>query len=271
MRFLVIGAHPDDPDFCCAGTAIRFLEAGHDVMFLSLTDGSAGHQSQRGKVLAQRRFGEAQKVAELLGLSYKVLDTPDTELQAGIETRSSVIRLVREYRPSIIATHRPNDYHTDHRQTSLLVQDAAYLLCVPNVCPETPRLDYNPVIIYAEDFFQKPLPFHPDIVVDITSVYEKKLEALSCHESQLFEWLPFVQKFEDQPPAGKEERLRWIDAHWGFRYDVQRHKGRLSEKLPEKELAGIHQVETFEVCEYGGELTKENVRELFPFGVSLLD
>jgi LmbE family N-acetylglucosaminyl deacetylase len=270
IRLLVIGAHPDDPDFCCGGTAIRFLNTGHDVMFASLTDGSAGHQQQRGKELARRRSEEAQNVARLLGLTYKILDNPDAGLKASIEVRNSVISLIRQYQPSLIVTHRPNDYHTDHRHASLLVQDAAYLVCVPNVCPEVPRLTYNPVIVYAEDSFQKPLPFQPDIIVDITEVYNRKLAALSCHESQLFEWLPYVENMEDAPPTDGEERLGWIDAHWGFRYDAKRYWSLLRGRLPESQLAGIRQVEAFEVCEYGGGLTAENADELFPFGMKNL-
>src|SRR5262249_19298072 len=153
-------------------------QSGHAVNYLTLTNGDAGHQIQGAAALAQRRYNETQRVAEFLGINYFVLDNHDAELQASIENRKKVIKVIRETKAHLIITHRPNDYHADHRNTSLLVQDSAYLVCVPNVLPLTPRLEFNPVIVYHQDNFEKPRPFTPEIVVDITEVIDRKMEAL---------------------------------------------------------------------------------------------
>ncbi len=270
VRLIFVGAHPDDADFCCLGTAIRLIEGGHEVLFLSLTDGSAGHQEQGGAVLARRRYDEAQQVARSIGLTYRVLDNPDGGLEASLANRNALVTLIREFRPSVVITHRPNDYHTDHRHTSLLVQDAAYLLGVPHICPLTPRLERLPVILYAWDPFRKPWPFSPDLLVDITEVYGKKLKTLCLHESQLFEWLPFVEGFKDDPPREDGERLKWVDRHWGYRTEAGKFRELLRAHLPGNPgVESIRHVEAFEVCEYGGRLDADGVRELLPFAIYL--
>src|SRR5258708_6143344 len=205
LSVLFIGAHPDDADIQFGGTAIRYLQAGHEVTYLTLTNGAAEHQTLGAAALAQRRFKETQAVARFLGINYFVLDNHDAELQATIDNRKKVIQVIREVRPHLIVTHRPNDYHADHRNTSLIVQDAAYLLCVPNVLPLTPRLEFNPVIVYHQDNFTKPAPFTPEVIVDITEVIDRKMESLSHHESQVFEWIPFVEGFLQDVPADKME------------------------------------------------------------------
>src|SRR5215213_7648103 len=114
LSVLFIGAHPDDADIQFAGTAIKYLQLGHTVNFLSLTNGDAGHQTQAGGALAQRRYKESQAVAEFLGIQYVVFDNHDGELQASIENRRKVIQIIREVKANLIITHRPIDYHADH-------------------------------------------------------------------------------------------------------------------------------------------------------------
>jgi LmbE family N-acetylglucosaminyl deacetylase len=269
VKMLVVGAHPDDADLMCGGTAIRLIGAGGQVAFISMTDGSAGHHQLAGAALVRRRREEAQAAGRLLGLSYRVLHNPDGGLTDAIEPRNQLISILREFQPSLIVTHRPNDYHTDHRRTSLLVQDATYLVAVPNICPTAPALSYNPIVLYAADKFRKPLPFHPDILVDITEVYEKKLQAMACHESQFFEWLPFVQRIDEPPPAGFSERLLWLDRYWGQRTHLPRWREYLAPRLTPMEIERIRHLEGFEACEYGGLLDARTAAELLPFAISL--
>ena len=120
------------------------------------------------------------------------MDNPDGQLVPGLEERDKLMRLIRKFRPDLILTHRPNDYHPDHRYTSQLVQDSSFLVGVPNICPETPRLENMPVIAYFSDDFQKPLPFKSDVAVDIDSVMDIKVRMLDCHVSQVYEWLPWI-------------------------------------------------------------------------------
>src|SRR5262249_28005121 len=165
LRLLIIGAHPDDADYHAGGTAALYRAAGHIVKMVSLTNGDAGHHLLRGPELARRRKAEAAAAGTVIGADYDVLDNPDGELLPTLENRRQVIRLIRSFRPDLVLTHRPNDYHPDHRYTSQLVQDAAYMVTVPAVAPDTPHLAANPVIAYLPDDFQKPYPFRPSVVV----------------------------------------------------------------------------------------------------------
>src|SRR2546430_6621566 len=230
LSVLFIGAHPDDADIQFGGTAIKYLQLGQTVNYLSVTNGDAGHQTEGGGVLARRRYKETQAVAQFLGINYFVFDNKDAELQPTIENRKKVIQIMREVKADLVITHRPNDYHADHRNTSLLVQDAAYLVCVPNVLPLTPRLEVNPVIVYHQDNFKKPYPFIPEIFVDITDVIDRKMEVLACHESQIFEWIPFMDGYLPDVPKDKGERLKWLKTRWGNQANVQQFLPDLKKK-----------------------------------------
>src|SRR5947209_6171956 len=131
LRLLILGAHPDDADYAAGGTAALYRAAGHVVKMVSLTNGCAGHHLQPGPELARRRRAEAAAAGAVIGATYDVLDNNDGELLPTLENRRQVIRLIRGFRPDLVLTHRPNDYHPDHRYTSQLVQDAAYLVTVP--------------------------------------------------------------------------------------------------------------------------------------------
>ena len=115
-----------------------------------------------------------------------------------------------QWNADIVLAPRPNDYHPDHRYTGVLVQDAAYMVVVPNLIPEVPALRKNPVFLYYEDNFQRPNPFRPDIAVDLDSVIDKKVDALDSHVSQFYEWLPWVDGKLADVPAGAAERKAWL-------------------------------------------------------------
>src|SRR5436309_5944591 len=156
LRILAIGAHPDDADIKAGGTAAKWRAGGHEVKLVSLTDGGAGHQTLRRPELADRRRAEARAAGAVIGATYEVWDLPDGELEPNLEARRRVIRLIRSFRPDLLLTHRPTDYHPDHCAAGLLVRDAAYLVTVPAVCADTPHLLASPVILYFSDAFRKP-------------------------------------------------------------------------------------------------------------------
>ncbi|WP_253256279.1 PIG-L deacetylase family protein [Formosa algae] len=178
LRIIAIGAHPDDCDMKFGGTAALYAQLGHKVKFLALTNGDAGHQSMGGGVLGKRRRAEAKKAGEALGIEYDVLDNHDAELIPNLNVRHQVIRKIREWDADIVLGLRPNDYHPDHRNAGIVVQDAAYLVIVPNVTPDTPALKKNPIFLYMQDGFQKPYPFSKDIAVVIDGVMDKKRKLL---------------------------------------------------------------------------------------------
>jgi len=263
INVVVIGAHPDDADGDAGGTAIKFSEMGHNVLFVSLTNGDAGHHEKGGGALAKIRRQEAQEAGKRFGVEYIVLDNHDGELMPTLENRKDVIRLIRQWNADVVISHRPNDYHPDHRNTSILVQDAAYMVIVPNVASDVSPLRKNPVFLYAQDRFQKPYPFEPDITVDITDVYDQKIYGMAAHESQFFEWLPWTSGRLDEVPETEEARLKWLA---GLR------KPRITKEMREslvkwygEEKAGdVKVVEAFEICEYGRRPSNEEIRKLFP-------
>src|SRR5262249_42231821 len=130
---------------------------------------------------------EVERSAQVLGITTEVLDIHDGELLPTLDNRRTLTRLIREWGADVVMSHRPNDYHPDHRYTGVLVQDSAFMVAVPFFCPDLPPLKNNPVFLFYPDGFQKPNPFQPDIVVSVDAVMEKKLDALDALVSQFYE------------------------------------------------------------------------------------
>ncbi len=268
-RIQIIGAHPDDCEYACGGTAALWRQAGSEIEFVSLTDGRSGHQLQSGTELIQRRKEEAQRAAEIIGATCRVEDIPDGHMEATLENRLKVIQLIREFQPDLVITNRPNDYHADHRYTSQLVQDASFLLRVPNVLPEVPALDKMPVIAYFWDAFQKPYPFATDCAVAIDSVYDIKIQQLTTHESQFLEWLPWLDGKLDEVPAAsaQQERLDWVKGYFNWLHSpaiAEIEQKSVVNRYGQAKANTIRQVEAFELCEYGEQPEPGMFEQLFP-------
>jgi LmbE family N-acetylglucosaminyl deacetylase len=266
-RILAIGAHPDDCDIKAGGTAAKWCRLGHVVQLVSLCDGSAGHQTVWGPPLAQRRRAEAKAAAGVIGANYEVMDFPDGELQPTLEARRRVIRLIRSFRPDLLLTHRPTDYHPDHCHTGLLVQEAAYLVTVPGICPEIPHLERSPVILHFSDAFKKPCRFEPHVAVDIGEELDKVIDMLHCHTSQFYEWLPYNAGHLDQVPEGDAARRRWLAERIGRRIRplADRYRDLVVETYGRERGPRVDYIEAFEVSEYGAPLDTAARARLFPF------
>ncbi|MCB0112152.1 MAG: PIG-L family deacetylase [Caldilineaceae bacterium] len=267
LRILIIGAHPDDPDYSVGGTAALYARAGHTVKMVSLTNGDAGHHEEGGAPLAWRRRKEAAAAGAQLGVDYITLDIHDGALLPTLENRNTVIALIREFQPDLITVHRPNDYHPDHRYASQLVQDASYMVTVPNVVSHVPHLRTMPVIVHSWDHFQKPYPFRADVVVAIDETVEQKVDALHCHTSQMYEWLPYNGRYLDEVPADRALRREWLRQRVEERLSRQAnlYRERLIELYGADRGRAVRYAESFEACEYGTQLTAENLTRLFPF------
>ena len=263
LRIIFIGAHPDDCDIKGGGTAALFVEMGHQVKFLSVTNGDAGHQSQGGGMLAKRRIAETQEVAKRLGVSYDVLDNHDGELLPTLEIRLQIIRKIREWKADVVIAPRSNDYHPDHRYTGVLVQDAAFMVGVPNVAPDVEPLRKNPVFLYFQDNFKKPNPFQPDIAVDITPVIAKKLAGLDAHQSQFYEWLPWIGNYESELPKDPAKYKEWLLQKRVAKPNPEVQKSLVKWYGPTR-AAKVLYAEAFEICEYGSQPTEADLRNLFP-------
>jgi len=268
LRIIAFGAHPDDCEIKAGGVAALWAAAGHHVKFVSLTNGDIGHWRMAGGPLAQRRAAECQKAATILGITTEVLDIHDGELMPTLENRRTVVRLIRQWKADIVLSHRPNDYHPDHRYTGVLVQDAAYMVTVPFFCPDVPHLKTNPVFLYYADHFKRPYPFRPDVVVAIDEVIDKKVAAVAQMESQ----------FLEGGVAGHEGKIPKDEAEWSARREEVRtyfqrrfaelgeaYRTKLVETYGRERGTRARYAEAFELCEYGRQPSPDELRKLFPF------
>jgi len=263
LRVIAFGAHPDDCDEKAGGLAAKYAAAGHRVKFVSLTNGDAGHYAEGGGPLAKRRRGEAQEAGRRIGIEYEVLDNHDGELLPTLEVRRQVIREIRAWRADIVLAPRPNDYHPDHRYTGVLVQDASYMVTVPDVVTDVPALKNNPVFLYFSDRFIRPQTFRPDIVVAIDDVFEKKIDMLDAHVSQMYEWLPWHDGKLDEVPKDPVARKKWLAEERRSR--VWPDWKAALEKWYGRQASSVQHAEAFEITEYGRQPEEAEIRKLFPF------
>jgi len=263
LHVIAFGAHPDDCDMKAGGLAAKYAAAGHLVKFVSVTNGDAGHYEQGGGALAKRRRAEAEEAGRRIGITYDVLDNHDGELLPTLEVRRQIIRKIREWHADIVLAPRPNDYHPDHRYTGVLVQDASYMVTVPNLVTDSPALKKNPVFLYFSDRFTRPQPFHADVAVSIDDVFEKKIGMLDAHVSQMYEWLPWHDGRLAEVPKSPEARREWLARQRpclvepGWREALQKWYG--------AQAASVRRAEAFEITEYGRRPDDAEIRKLFPF------
>ena len=267
-RVIVFGAHPDDPEIGAAGVAAMWAAKGHAVKLVSCTNGDIGHWKQAGGELYRRRKAEVERAAKLMGYEVEQMDNHDGELEPTLENRKKVTRLIRQWKADIVISHRPNDYHPDHRYTGVLVQDAAYMVTVPNFCPEVPHLTKNPIFLYSSDRFEKPNPFAADIIVDIGPVMEKKLDGLLGMVSQFYEGgANGDESLMNPDPEFKKKRWAEVRARFVNRQmDVaNRYRKSLEDYYGKERAAKVQYAEAFEICEYGRRPDKAEIKKLFPF------
>lgn len=268
LRIIAFGAHPDDCEIQVGGTAALWARAGHHVLFVSVTNGDIGHWREAGGPLAVRRKHEVDRAHEILGIQGVVLDNHDGELEPTLENRRTLTRLIREWNADLVLGPRTNDYHPDHRYTGILVQDAAYMVTVPFFCPDVPAMKKNPVFMYYTDRFQKPAPSRPDVVVSIDAVIEKKLDALGVMISQFAEGgANGSADLYPADPAGQEQRKRAVRENFSRRFQAlaARFHQELAAWYPGDKAKAVKHGEAFEICEYGGQPDKRELRRLFPF------
>ncbi|MEI6679296.1 MAG: PIG-L family deacetylase [Mariniphaga sp.] len=269
IRVIAIFAHPDDGDSKMGGTATLWAKMGVAVKFLSLTNGDAGHFKEGGGALAKRRREEARCAAKKYGIDeYTVLDNHDGELQPDLNVRLQVIREIRKWNADVVIGMRPNDYHPDHRNSGKLVEDASYMVTVPNVANDVPALKKNPLFLYMQDHFKKPNPFSHDIVVGIDEVIDIKFDGLNEHISQVYEWLPWIGnggEIDKSVPIDPVERKIWLKKKWidkSIMSDDQ--KAGLEKWIGKEKAAAFKYAESFEITEYGSQPSEADIRRLFP-------
>jgi N-acetylglucosamine malate deacetylase 1 len=268
LRIICFGAHPDDCELKAAGVGAMWAVKGHKVKFVSVTNGDIGHWRESGPALARRRKAEVEAADKSLGIVTEILDIHDGELEPTLANRKTITRLIREWNADIVMSHRPNDYHPDHRYTGILVQDAAFMVAVPKFIPEITPLKRNPVFLYYSDRFQKPNPFKPDVVVAIDDVEARKIAALERMESQFYEGGANGGP-ELVPSEPKAQAKRRDDVRAGFqardRHSARQFRDKLVELYGPDRAMKVEFAEAFEVCEYGRQPDAAELRRLFPF------
>jgi LmbE family N-acetylglucosaminyl deacetylase len=272
LRIVVFGAHPDDAEFKAGGTALKWARLGHHVKLVSVTNGDIGHWRNAGGELAQRRTAEVRECARIWGVASEVLDIHDGELLPTLENRKMITRVIREWNADLVISHRPWDYHPDHRYVGVLVQDAAFMVTVPFFCPDIPHLRKNPVFMYSSDGFQKPYPFTPSIAVGLTAEeLESKVKGLNELASQVYEGgalgsEEYVEKTVP-PESDPAARLAWLTRRWQARQsgEAEKFRGELEKWYGAQRGGAFKFAETFELCEYGARASEGELRRLFPF------
>jgi N-acetylglucosamine malate deacetylase 1 len=267
LRIIVFGAHPDDPEYRGAGVAMKWAKAGHHVKLVATTNGDIGHWQSAGGPLAERRKKEVMEVARQLGVTNEVVDIHDGEILPTLENRKIITRLIRQWNADIVITNRPNDYHPDHRYTSVLVQDSAYMVTVPFFCTDTPFLKKNPVFLYTSDRFQKPNPFKPDVAVAIDDVMEPTLDALLVMESQIHEGgANGYEGIYPTDPAARQKRKDQVRTSLARRYagEADRYRDLLVKMYGEERGRKVKYAQAFEVCEYGRQPSAAELKQMFP-------
>ena len=272
LRIIVFGAHPDDCEFSAGGTAAKWAALGHHVKFVSCTNGDIGHWGMAGGPLARRRAAEVQKCAEILGIQSQVLDIHDGELMVTMENRRLICGLIRDWQADIVISHRPNDYHPDHRYVGVLVMDAAFMVTVPHFCPDIRHLTKNPVFLFADDEFQRPNPFTADVIVAIDDVIEKKLAVIEALESQFYEGgcnggphlVPNPKDAKAVAARKKQVREEFLNYPY-YSETAKRFRTTLDKYYGKDRAEKIRHAEAFEICEYGRKPEKDELKRLFPF------
>jgi LmbE family N-acetylglucosaminyl deacetylase len=186
---LAVGAHPDDIEFMMGGTLLLLKAAGYETHYINIANGNCGSQELDAASTAKTRREEARQAAEILGASFHESLCNDLEILYTTELLRRLTAVIREIRPAIVLTHSPGDYMEDHINTCRLAVTAAFSRGMPNfeTIPSQPATSQDVTVYHALPYGLKDglgNPVSPGIIVNTTSTYEKKLEALACHKSQ---------------------------------------------------------------------------------------
>ncbi|MBN1262396.1 MAG: PIG-L family deacetylase [Anaerolineae bacterium] len=181
-RVVAIGAHPDDVELWAGGTLARYRQAGSEVWLASVSRGDKGSRLLSREETIRVRRAEAERAAATIGAHYADLEALDSEVFVTHELRRAVVALLRETAPHVVITHAPDDYHPDHRATSALVSDAAYVATSFGYATSRPALPEAPVVYHMETYLG--IGFLPELYVDISGVIDVKREMLQQHQSQ---------------------------------------------------------------------------------------
>ena len=187
MNILAIGAHPDDIEFLCAGTLLKYRQQGHNIYIALTTSGNTGSNEIASKdEIASIREAEQLEAAKYYDAQVRFLRFDDEGLQDTPETRRAVLTAIRWANPDVILTNPPWDPSTDHGMTGRLVTQVLLSVGGNQHPADLPPIEKTPQVF----FWDVPggIGFQPEVYVDISDFMENKLKAIACHRSQ-YGWM----------------------------------------------------------------------------------
>jgi bacillithiol biosynthesis deacetylase BshB1 len=208
VDLLAIAAHRDDVELTCGGTLAKATKAGHRVGILDLTQGEMGTRGD-----AATRAAEAERAAKTLGVTLRLnAGMRDAYLENNEESRGKIVELIRRTRPRVVILPFAVGRHPDHRIASELGRDACYLAGLAKYEPGKGGAAHRPYkLLYALAYREDPVK--PTFVVDISDVFETKMQAIRCYGSQ-FDGAKAAGEIH---PTGQDlyELIRVQSAHYG--------------------------------------------------------
>ncbi len=176
LDILAFGAHPDDCELFCGGLLLKMRNEGYTI---GLADLTKGELSTKGSV--QERKQEAEEAASFLDAQFRrSLDMPDGYLEPSRERKEKVARLVRQKRPRVVLLPYWDDFHPDHEAASKIVYDGCVLASRRAVDTEDRYFAVQKLIYYMQHH-----EFSPSFVVDVSGVWEEKLNLVKIFRSQV--------------------------------------------------------------------------------------
>lgn len=227
LHILAIAAHPDDIELGCAGTLIKHALRGQEVGILDLTEGELGTRGTPGL-----RRQEAQNAAKVMGIKVREnARIADGFFRNDEAHQRKLITYIRHYQPEIVIANALSDRHPDHGRGGRLIADACFLSGLRKVVTEwegKPQEPWRPKRVYH---MQQDRVYEPTFIVDISSAFEKKMEAIRCYKSQ------FHDPSSNEPityiaTEGFLNNILYRDALMGRRIGVAYGESFTSENIP---------------------------------------
>lgn len=209
VDILAIGVHPDDVELSCAGTLLRHADLGYTFGLLDLTRGELG---TRGT--AEIRTREAYAAATKLGAKFREnLDLPDGFIQHDEATVRKLISAIRDSRPDIVLANALSDRHPDHGRSAGIIADACYYSGLAKIVTHdlqgNPQPKWRPRAVYH---YIQDRNRHPDLVVDISAYFDRKMEAINCYESQFNDHSSSDYQGEESTPISGKDFMDFLFA-----------------------------------------------------------
>jgi LmbE family N-acetylglucosaminyl deacetylase len=229
-KILIILAHPDDPEFFMGATITRWVKMGHSVHYVLITKGDkGGNKGDTPDELTKTRIIEQQAAAKVLGVeSVTFMGYEDGYLEPTLELRKEIVKVIRQFRPDIVVGCDPNNYfprpnvinHPDHRAAGKTVVDAVFPAAGNYLFYEDLLIDgYEPVSVKE---LWLSIPINPNLTLDVTGFWQKKIEALHQHKSQIGDIAEFDKKmFNRRNPESSETNPKYEEKFYRICFETE--------------------------------------------------